>query len=247
MNLTNKTVFITGANRGIGRATVKALLDADVKKVYAAARNLDSLPDFGDPRVVPVAVDITKPATIAFAAADAGDVNLLINNAGAAHFGSLLDMPRDAIRADVDVNYYGTLDMVREFLPVLEKNALGKDDAAAIVNVVTIAAFVNFPGIGGYSASKAALFSMSQGLRIELAPRGVSVHTVNPGPIDTDMAKDLDMDKTSPEEAARRIVAGLRDGQADIFPDAGSEQMFGLWQGNYRDLERAVYDMHHAA
>ena len=242
MNFNDKTVFITGANRGIGRATVYALLDAGVRKIYAAARNTDSLPDFDDPRIVPVAVDITQPATIARAAADAGDVNLLINNAGAAHFGSLLDTPLDDIRADVDVNYYGTLDVVRAFLPILERN-----EDAAIVNVVTIAAFVNFPGIGGYSASKAALFSMSQGLRIELAPRGISVHTVNPGPIDTDMAKDLEMDKTSPDEAARRIVAGLEAGQADIFPDAGSEQMFGLWQSDYRNLERAVYEMHHAA
>jgi len=242
MKFDNKTVFITGANRGIGRATVTALLDAGVRKIYAAARNTDSLPDFGDSRVVPVAVDITHPASIAAAAAGAGDVNLLINNAGAAHFGSLLETSLDDVRADMDVNYYGTLDVVRAFLPVLENN-----EEAAIVNVVTIAAFVNFPGIGGYSASKAALFSMSQGLRIELAPRGISVHTVNPGPIDTDMAKDLEMDKTSPEEAARRIVAGLETDQADIFPDAGSEQMFGLWQGNYRDLEQAVYEMHHAA
>jgi len=156
MKFDNKTVFITGANRGIGRATVTALLDAGVRKIYAAARNTDSLPDFGDSRVVPVAVDITHPASIAAAAAGAGDVNLLINNAGAAHFGSLLETSLDDVRADMDVNYYGTLDVVRAFLPVLENN-----EEAAIVNVVTIAAFVNFPGIGGYSASKAALFSMN--------------------------------------------------------------------------------------
>ena len=242
MNLNNKTVLITGANRGIGKATVDALLDAGVKKIYAGARRLDSLPDFGDDRVVPIAIDITNPDTVNNAVEVAGDIDLLINNAGTLAMGSVLDSPIEGIQADMNTNYFGTLDVIRRFLPVLET----KPDAA-IVNVVTIAAFVSFPGLGGYSASKAALFSLSQGLRIELAPRGISVHTVNPGPIDTDMAKDLVMDKTSAEETARNIVAGLENDEAEIFPDPASQQMFGVWQGNYRDLEAAVYDMHHAA
>ncbi|MEO1201484.1 MAG: short-chain dehydrogenase, partial [Pseudomonadota bacterium] len=86
---------------------------------------------------------------------------------------------------------------------------------------------------------------MSQGLRIELAPRGISVHTVNPGPIDTDMAASMEMEKATPEDTARNILAAIAEGEADIFPDAFSQQMFGLWRGNYRDLEQAVYDMHH--
>ncbi len=242
MKLKDKTVLITGANRGIGRATVSALLAANVRKIYAGVRNLDSLPDFDDPRVVPLKIDITDPATIAAATETAADIDVLINNAGTARFGSLLDAPLEAVHADVDVNFYGTLDMVRAFVPILEEKS-----EAAIVNVATIAAFVNFPSLGGYSASKAALFSMSQGLRIELGPRNISVHTVNPGPIDTDMVKDLEMDKTSPELTARNIVTGIENGDADIFPDPASEQMFGVWQGNYRDLESAVYGMHHGA
>lgn len=242
MNLKQKTALVTGANRGIGLATVAALLEAGVTKVYAAARSVDRLPDFADARVQKLQLDVTDQGSIAAAAAQATDVNLLINNAGTAHFGGVLDSPISDIEADMRVNYFGTLDVIRQFMPILEKN---RDPA--IVNVVTIAAFVNFPGIGGYSASKAALYSLTQGLRIDLAPRGISVHTVNPGPIDTDMAKDLDMAKTSPEEAARRIVLGLENDEADIFPDDGSEQMFGVWRGNYRDLEQAIYDMHHAA
>ena len=242
MKLNQKTALVTGANRGIGRATVEALLAAGATKVYAAARSIDRLPAFGDSRVHTLELDVTDPASIAAAVAAADDVNLLINNAGTAHFGGVLDSPLGDIEADMRVNYFGTLDVIRQFMPVLENNA-----DPAIVNVVTIAAFVNFPGLGGYSASKAALYSLTQGLRIDLAPRGISVHTVNPGPIDTDMAKDLEMAKTSPEEAARRILQGLENDEADIFPDDGSEQMFGVWRGNYRDLEQAIYDMHHAA
>lgn len=242
MKLDNRTAFVTGANRGIGRATVTALLDAGVRKVYAGARRIDSLPAFDDPRVEPVAIDLTDPATIEAAAAAAGDVDLLINNAGTAAFGRLEDAPLESVHADMEVNYFGTLNVIRRFLPVLETKR-----EAAIVNVVTIAAFVSFPGLGGYSASKAALYSLSQGLRIDLAPRGISVHTVNPGPIDTDMAKDLDMAKTTPETAAQNIVRGLLNGDADIFPDPAAVDMFGVWQGNYRDLEAAVSAMHHQA
>ncbi len=241
MQIANRTILITGANRGIGRATVDALLEAGAAKIYAGARRVDSLPDFGDARVVPVELDITVPQSVREAAATATDIDLLINNAGALNFGSVLDAPMADIQSDMNVNFYGTLDMARAFVPVLENRP-----NAALVNVVTIAAFVNFPGLGGYSASKAALFSLSQGLRIELAPRGITVHTVNPGPIDTDMAKDLEMQKTSPEVAAENIVKGLKNDEADIFPDEQAEQMFGLWRGNYRDLEAAVFEMHHA-
>jgi NAD(P)-dependent dehydrogenase (short-subunit alcohol dehydrogenase family) len=242
MKLNDRNILITGANRGIGRALVDALLAAGAAKVYAGARRIDSLPDFGDSRVQPVQIDITDAASVRAAGDVAGDIDLLINNAGTAQMASVTDAPLAALEADMNVNYYGTLNVIRTFLPKLDARP-----GAAIVNVVTVAAFVNFPILGGYSASKAALFSVSQGLRIELAPRGIAVHTVNPGPIDTDMARDLDMDKSSPETVAANVVRGLEADEADIFPDPASEQMIGLWKGNYRDLEAAVYDMHHAA
>jgi NAD(P)-dependent dehydrogenase (short-subunit alcohol dehydrogenase family) len=242
MKLNDRNILVTGANRGIGRALVDALLAAGAAKVYAGARRLESLPDFGDSRVQPVQIDITDPASVQAAAEVAADVDLLVNNAGTAQMASVTDAPLATLEADMNVNYYGTLNVIRRFLPTLDARP-----GAAIVNVVTVAAFVNFPGLGGYSASKAALFSVSQGLRIELAPRGIAVHTVNPGPIDTDMAKDLDMDKSSPETVAANVVRGLEADEADIFPDPAAEQMIGLWKGNYRDLEAAVYDLHHAA
>lgn len=242
MKLNDKTVLVTGANRGIGRALVSALLSKGVRKVYAGARNTEALPDFGDPRVEPLRIDITDAAQVRDAAQKASDIDLLINNAGTAAFGSLLEAPIEQLHDDMRVNFYGTLDVVRNFVPVLTRSP-----DSAIVNVVTIAAFVNFPMLGGYSASKAALWSLSQGIRMELAAKGIDVHTVNPGPIDTDLAKDIEIEKTSPQDAAAEIIAGIERGDADIFPDAGSQQMFDIWRSDYRQLEQAVYEMHQAA
>ncbi len=241
MRLDQKTVLITGSNRGIGSAIVTALLGRDVKKIYAAARNPDNLPDFGDDRVVPLKLDITDPDQIRRAAESAADVDLLINNAGVAAFTSLLDGPLELLLRDMGTNYFGTLDMVRSFVPVLET----KPDAA-IVNVVTIAAFVNFPIVGGYSASKSALFSLSQGIRIELATRGIAVHTVNPGPIDTELATEFPAEKASPEFTADNILAALENGEIDIFPDVASQEMIKVWKKDYRELEQMVNQMHNA-
>jgi short-subunit dehydrogenase len=142
----------------------------------------------------------------------------------------------------MQTNYFSTLDMIRNFVPLLETKR-----NAAIVNVASIAAFVNFPIIGGYSASKAALFSLSQGIRIELATRGIAVHTVNPGPIDTELAREFEADKASPKETAENIIRGLENDEADIFPDVGGQQMFDVWRNDYRDLEAMVLQMHNAA
>jgi len=242
MKLNEKTALVTGANRGIGLAIVNALLRANVKKVYAAARDVRKLPDFQDDRVVPLQLNITDTTEIRNAAETATDVDLLINNAGVAAFTSLLTGPQELLERDMRTNYFGTLDMVRNFAPVLETK-----QGASIVNIVTIAAFVNFPMIGGYSASKAALFSLSQGIRIELATKGIAVHTVNPGPIDTDLAKDFPAEKASAVETAENIILGLKNGEADIFPDAGGRQMFDVWRNDYRDLEAMVNQMYNSA
>lgn len=196
------------------------------------------MPQFNDDRVVPVELDITNESQVQAAAQTADDVDVLINNAGAARFASFFSAPLEDIRKDMDTNYYGTLNMMRNFVPVLEKSK-----NATLVNVVTIGAFVSFPMIGGYCASKAALFSLSQAARMELTPKGISVHTVNPGPIDTDMAKDFDLDKTSPEVTAQNIIAGIKSDTADIFPDPGSQGMFEVWKKDYRELENMVSQM----
>jgi len=118
---------------------------------------------------------------------------------------------------------------------------------ASGASLTSIASFTNFPILGGYSASKSALFSLSQAIRIELADKGISVHTVNPGPIDTELASEFPADKADTDVTARNIVAGLEAGEADIFPDDFGRHLFGVWQDDYRGLEKLVADMHHAA
>lgn len=233
MKLENTVVFVSGANRGIGRALVEALLERGAAKVYAAARKPQEIPDFNDDRVVKIELDITMPDQVEAAAAKAADTEVLINNAGVATYASAFSGDLDKEHLVMNVNYFGTLAMMRAFIPVLA----GKKHTV-IANVASIASFVNFPNIGGYSASKAALFSITQGARIELAPKGISVHNICPGPIDTDMAKGLEMDKTSPEATAINILNGLEAGDPDIFPDPAGADMFKAWQKDYRNLEK---------
>lgn len=238
MQLEGKTVFVTGTNRGIGNSLIEALLEQGVKKVYAAARKPETIAGFGDGRVEKVMLDITNQSQVLKSAQDALDTDILINNAGVAAYVSILDGPMELIERDMNTNYYGTLSMMRAFIPVLERK-----DVSAIMNVTSIGAFVNFPFLGGYCASKAALFSATQAARIELTSKNIAVHSINPGPIDTDMAEDFEGEKTSSMDAAKAILEGLEAGVADIFPDPGGQAMFEVWNNNYRNLEQMVVDM----
>lgn len=236
MKIKNSVALVTGANRGIGRALVTKLLESRAARVYAAARDPASLgpvialaPD----RVLPLRIDITDQASVAAAAAEAGDVTLLINNAGVLASGGLLDGDIEPMRLDMDTNSFGTLNMVRAFAPVLEANGAG-----AIVNLLSVITLASMPGLGGYCASKAALASMTQSLRGELAGRGIAVHGVFPGPIDTDMTKDFDMPKFDPADIAVAVLAALESGDEDIFPDDFSRQSHATWLKDPKELER---------
>lgn len=231
----DRIVFVTGSNRGIGKALVKALLDRGARKVYATARDINKVDDYGDARVVKIALDINNPAQIEAAVKQAGDTQVLINNAGVLSSSSAFEGEFSDVERDMKTNYFGTLAVMRAFIPALTKNK-----PAAIANVCSIASFVNFPFIGGYCASKAALFSITQGARIELAAKGITVHSINPGPIDTDMARGIDMEKASPEDTAQGIIRGFEAGEPDIFPDSIGRGMFDVWSKNYRDLEASV-------
>ncbi|MCJ8344996.1 SDR family oxidoreductase [bacterium] len=241
MNFENKVVLVTGANRGLGKEIVKSLLLKGVKKIYAGSRSLSKLPNFEDQRVIGLELDITNQTHITKASTIAKDCQILINNAGFASYTSLLDGPMELMKKDMDINYYGTLNMIREFVAILEKN-----ENPVIANVITIAAFVNFPAMGGYCASKSAAFSMTQGIRIELSKRGIQVHSINPGPIDTDMAAGFEADKTSAKLIALNLIEAMEKEQQDIFPDPNGQYMFDLYQKNHQDLEKMVHQIHHS-
>ena len=239
--LSGKTALVTGANRGIGEAIVDALVAAGVKKVYAAARNISAL----DPlvarhgsRVIPLQLDVTNAAQIAAAAATATDVELLVNNAGIVgfHGGDFTD-PNwiEGGRREMEVNFLGTFAVTQAFAPILAKNGGG-----TIVNLNSVASFVSFPVLASYSASKAATHSLTQVTRTMLRGQHTQVFGVYPGPIDTRMAEVLTLEKASPADAARAIVAGIIAGDEEIFPDRMSQATGPAFLTDPKGLERQV-------
>jgi len=238
MSVKNKVVLVSGANRGIGAATVKELLRADVLKIYAGARDTASLPDFGDERIVPVQLDVTDQASIDRAAAAAGDIDILLNNAGTLGMTDFITTPLDELNADMRTNFYGTLHVLRAFAPALLAKGSG-----TIVNIVSISGLVATPPLSAYSASKAALHSLTQTLRMTLKQSGIDVLGVYPGPVDTDMAKNIPLAKVSPEHVAANIVQGIANGDAFIFPDPTAQQIQHLWENEGRRLEDVIASM----
>ena len=238
------TALVTGANRGIGEAVVDALVAAGATKVYAGARNvadLASLTTRHSGRVVAVQIDVTDPAQIAAAMAAAPDVQLLVNNAGfAGHAGGPFTDPKwiTAGRQEMDVNYFGTFAVTQAFAPVLAKNGGG-----AIANIASVASLVNFALLASYSASKAAVHSLTQATRMMLKVQGTQVFGVYPGPIDTRMAEGIPFDKTSPSDAAKAIVAGIEAGAEEIFPDPMSQGMGTGYFANPKEMERQIAAM----
>lgn len=228
--------FVTGANRGLGLALTNELIARGARRVYAASRDKTKMmTTASDPRIVPIQLDITNAEHVRAAVAAAGDTTLLINNAGVLASMSVLTSEPSKLRQDLDVNYYGVLDLVRAFLPALEKQVA---KGAAIVNVLSVASLANMPALGGYSVSKAAVWSLTQALRGELRPRGIRVHAVFPGPIDTDMIRGFDMAKASAESVAKAILDGVRAGKDDIAPDAMSSSVLETFTRDPRAIER---------
>ena len=217
MQLSGCVALITGANRGIGRDYVAALIERGAKKVYASARRVDSLGDLArgqGGRVETLALDITDARAVAAAASRCGDVTLLVNNAGINHNSGLLAAPDlAAARAEMETNYFGTLAMCRAFAPVLKGNGGG-----VIVNMLSITGRVNLPLMGSLSASKAACVSMTQGVRAELAAQGTRVVAVLPGAVDTEMSRDFPPPKMPPREVAEAVLAALEQGLDEVYP-----------------------------
>ncbi len=234
MKIEGSVALVTGANRGLGKALVSALVEAGAAKVYAAARDERKV-TADSPRIVPLAIDTTRPEQIAAAAKKADDVTLLINNAGVMTSHDVLAASQADLDADFRTNVHGTLGVIRAFLPVLERAPQG----ATIVNVLSLTSLASFPALGGYSASKAAAYSVTQALRPQLKARRIDLLAVLPGPIDTDMVKALEMPKTSPADTAREVLAGITRGEEEIFPDPMAQQMGALWTRSPKEFERA--------
>jgi NAD(P)-dependent dehydrogenase (short-subunit alcohol dehydrogenase family) len=228
MTLAGKTILVTGANRGIGQALVEEALSRGVKQVYAGTRQpLVHL----DGRVTPLTLDVTNAAQTQAAVERVASLDILINNAGVALYDDLSD--RAALEQHLAVNLFGTYGVTQAFLPLLTRSR------GAIVNALSVAAFAPLPVIPAYSISKAAAFSLSLSLRALLAGRGVSVHAVLTGPVDTDMSRGLDVPKASPESVAQAIFDGVENGEEEIFPDPMSESMAESWRsGAAKALER---------
>lgn len=235
-----KVAIVTGSNRGIGRAIVEALLERGATKVYAAARNTDSVQSlvdsYGD-RVVPVELDVTQVEQVASTAEQAKDVQIVINNAGYAAQTDLFAEDISAARQEMEVNYWGTLNVVRSFVPQAEANGEG-----ALINIGSLASLVNFPPFPTYSDSKAAVHSLTQGVRLTKGDK-VQVVGVYPGPVDTDMAAGLQMDKATPESVANKILDALESGEHAVFPDVVAEGFVGPYEAGAKTLEQGTAEM----
>ena len=232
MDIAASTPVVTGAARGLGSHLVDALLDRGVAKLYALARDVSKVRQ--DPRVVAVPFDLADPASIATAAKAAPDATLLVNNASTAVFNGPLDADPADVRHEMVVNYDGTYATIRAFVPVLEANGGGH-----IVNVLSLLSLASTPPMTGYSASKAAAHSLTQALRPVLAARGITLHGVYPGGIDTDMVRDVEVAKTAPAVVAAGLLDGLAADHEDIFPDPNSAAMSAMWWSDPKSFERA--------
>lgn len=239
MQIQKAVALVTGANGGIGKYYVEALRAAGAVRIYAAARNPNAVADLValDPQqIIPVALDITDEASVAAAATTCSDVNLLINNAGVGLLKGFLSTPDlSAARAEMEVNYFGTLAMCRAFAPVLKANGGG-----AIINMLSILGRVNFPLNASYGASKAAAFLMTQGVRAELASQGTLVVGVIPGTVDTEGSKHFPQPKVAPEFVAQEALQAVVNQVEDVYPGEQAKDMSVQLLTDPKALEKAM-------
>ena len=218
MNLKDAVVFITGANRGIGLAFAREALARGARKVYAGARDPAAVTLDG---VVPIRLDVTDEASVAAAAAQCGDVTLVVNNAGIAQFGGFFAPDSVAeIRKHLDVNFYGLLLVTRAFAPILATHGGG-----AVVNVLSIASWTNRPALAVYGASKAAAWGLTNAFRHELRDQKTQVMALHMGFVDTDLTKGIDLPKASPADIVARAYDGLEAGAEQVLADENTQRV----------------------
>jgi NAD(P)-dependent dehydrogenase (short-subunit alcohol dehydrogenase family) len=223
MEITGKTALVTGANRGLGRQLARELRDRGAA-VYAAARNPASV-DL--PGVTPIALDVTDRDSVAVAAAQTGDVAILINNAGSSTGSSLLTGDLASVRLELDTHFFGTLEVIRAFAP-----QLAAQGQSAVLNILSVLSWISFPGSGAYCAAKSAEWSLTNALRQELAPQGTRVSALHVGYMDTDMTRNVTAPKSDPAVIAKIGLDGVAAGDAEIIADEVSRQVLaGLSSG----------------
>jgi NAD(P)-dependent dehydrogenase (short-subunit alcohol dehydrogenase family) len=240
MQIEHSVAFVTGANRGLGRAFVEELLRRNATRVYAAARDVDSLEAvvrLDRERVQPIRLDVRDPRAASAAAAQARDVTLLINNAAVLSLGGLVDVAVDDVRTNMETNFFGMLHVTNAFVPQLERAG------GAVVNMLTLVALASMPGLAAYNASKAAALSLTQSFRADLGKRGIAVHAVFPGAVDTDMIREFEMPKSPVLDVVQATLTAVEAGEEDIFPDPMSRQIYSSWREDHKAVERLFATM----
>jgi len=218
MEVKESVALVTGANRGIGHAFVRALVDHGAAKVYAGVRDPATV---ADRDVTPLQLDVTRPAEITAAAAVADDVTIVINNAGVGGTGTqLLEGSFDGAHRAMEVNYFGTWAMSRAFAPILARNGGG-----ALVNMLSVASWIGEPQLAGYAASKAAQWSLTQSLRQALRDQGTLVVGVHAGFVETDLSARIDAPKISPASVAEQTMQALADNSTEVLADERTRQV----------------------
>jgi NAD(P)-dependent dehydrogenase (short-subunit alcohol dehydrogenase family) len=218
MKIENSVALVTGANRGIGLAFARALLARGARKVYAGARDPDSVTL---PGVVPIRLDVTNPAQVAAAVRACGDLTLLVNNAGIANFGGFLATEaEESARAQLETNFFGPLRLTQGFAPVLAAHGGG-----AVLNVLSVASWINRPQLAVYGASKSAAWGLTNGLRHELRPQGTQVLGLHVGFVDTDLTRGIDAPKSSADDVVRITLDALEAGAEEVLADEITRQV----------------------
>jgi NAD(P)-dependent dehydrogenase (short-subunit alcohol dehydrogenase family) len=213
MRIEGSVALVTGADRGLGQVFARELVARRAARVYGTARHPDRITE---PGVKPVALDITDAERVTQVASECKDLGILVNNAGVMKASTFIGAPNlDAARLEMETNYFGTLSMCRAFAPVLAASGGG-----AIVNMLSVTSFYTNPLDASYGASKAAALSLTNGIRIELAPQQTLVIAVHASFIDTDMSKGLDVPKDSPESVVAQALDAVEAGQVEVLADA---------------------------
>ena len=212
MEITGSVVLVTGANRGIGAEWVRQLRERGAAKIYAGARDPQSV-TLAD-GVVPIALDVTNKAQVAAAAEQAPDVQIVINNAATSFRQPLIGGDVDKIRDEFETNVFGLVHVAEAFAPVLKANGGG-----AIVNALSAVSWFSFPGMAGYSATKSAVWNLTDGLRLELQDQGTLVVALHSGAVSTPMGDNFPIDKVEPSQVVTAALNGLQAGQTEVLAD----------------------------